>query len=171
MTTLLTTRLDSLNSISCLLWCSLRLMTYFSFFKNPTKAFDIQHYVEFCSGPTRSSTSFKLKHSISFYKQLLSQQISSTTELTCNWHEQVLFSEAWNVFISTFDPDQPCSYHFLCPFSHLPICNFEYLWFLLLLCSTSGCWFYGPTDHQCSKHFCIIHKSHPSPLSLLHCKA
>ena len=33
--------------------------------QNPTKAFDIHHYVEFCTGSTRSSTSFKLKHSIS----------------------------------------------------------------------------------------------------------
>ena len=33
--------------------------------QNPTKAFDIHHYVEFCSGSTRSSTSFKLKHPIS----------------------------------------------------------------------------------------------------------
>ena len=110
--------------------------------KNPTIAFHIQHYVEFCSGPTRSSTSFKLKHSISklssinnFYFNRFPRLWNSLPVMDMNKsYSSIKYSLKqffWNVFISTFDPDQPCFYHFLCPCckcSQLPIiCNFEYL--------------------------------------------
>ena len=93
--------------------------------KNPTEAFDIQHYIEFCSGPTRSSTSFKL-HSISKLSSINYLYLNTFPRLwnslpvidmdkSYSFIKYSLKQFFWNVFISTFDPDQPCSYHFLCP--------------------------------------------------------
>ena len=105
--------------------------------KNPTKSFNILDYVTFCSGSTRSSATLKLVHSFSrnnrvkhFYFNRLPRLWNSLPTIdihqpisTIKHKLQLLF---WNHFITHFSPNNPCSFHFICPCAKCSVLPIKY---------------------------------------------
>ena len=98
--------------------------------KDPVKsnAFSISSYVTFCASSTRSSTHFKLKHSLSrintsilshFYFNRLPRLWNSLPAINLNQStssiRKKLMQFLWNHFMCHFRSDSPCTLHFLCP--------------------------------------------------------
>ena len=88
--------------------------------------FSIFSYVRFSEGSTRSSTHFKLKHSISksnttghFYFNRLPLLWNSlppiNLDLSISTIKNNLLQVFWNHFSSHFNSSTPCSFHYLCP--------------------------------------------------------
>ena len=100
--------------------------------KEPTAAFDISSYFSFSSNSTRSSSHHKLVHKLartnitknSYFHRLprlwnsLPPIDLSLSFLSIKHNLKQFF---WNHFINNFDPNNPCTYHFLCP-CHKCIC-------------------------------------------------
>ena len=83
-------------------------------------------YVTFCASSTRSSTHFKLKHSLSrtniighFYFNRLPRLWNSLPAINLNQStssiRKKLTQFLWNHFMCHFRSDSPCTLHFLCP--------------------------------------------------------
>ena len=103
--------------------------------KQPTKYFNINEFVSFSTSNTRSSTSLKLRHSVSrnnylshFYFNRLPRLWNSLpcidTDLSIATIRSKLHQYLWSKFITNFDPNDVCTYHYLCPCltcSKLPI--------------------------------------------------
>ena len=103
--------------------------------KQPTKYFNINEFVSFSTSNTRSSTSLKLRHSVSrnnylshFYFNRLPRLWNSLpcidTDLSIATIRSKLHQYLWSKFITNFDPNGVCTYHYLCPCltcSKLPI--------------------------------------------------
>ena len=103
--------------------------------KQPTKYFNIKEFVSFSTSNTRSSTSLKLRHSVSrnnylshFYFNRLPRLWNSLpcieTDLSIATIRSKLHQFLWSKFITNFDPNDVCTYHYLCPCltcSKLPI--------------------------------------------------
>ena len=98
---------------------------YFFFFKC-LKSFNINNYVSFASSSIRSSANSKLLHTNSttyssrhFYFNRLPRVWNSlpvlSLEQSFKSFKQNLKIILWNHFITHFDPDSPCSFHFVCP--------------------------------------------------------
>ena len=113
---------------------------YYVFVKNlrdPSKSFNVMDFVEFCSGSTRSSTFLKLKQRMSklnsvkhFYFNRLPHLWNSLPSMDpkdpLNATKQKLRQCLWNHFLVHFDPENPCSFHYVCPCrkcSLLPVTN------------------------------------------------
>ena len=109
--------------------------------KEPTDYFDISRYVSFCSGQTRLSSHRKLRHapptsnnsSRNFYFNRLPRLWNSLPLLDISQSistiKTKLYQHFWDHFTANFDPDNLCSYHYLCPCancSSLPVTyNFD----------------------------------------------
>ena len=94
--------------------------------KNRSPHFDVFNFLECCHHSTRSSSSFKLRHSLSknntqgnFYFNRISRLWNSLPPLDINLSlpviKSILRDHFWNHFISHFNPHNICSYHYLCP--------------------------------------------------------
>ena len=94
--------------------------------KTPSEHFNILTLLSFCSGQTRSATHFKMK--------ILSTNTNSSRNMYFNrlpwlWNvlplintnksiftiKKDLYKLFWKHFIEKFDPDSPCTFHYLCP--------------------------------------------------------
>ena len=93
--------------------------------RSPTDHFNIYNFVEFSSRPTRSCSNFKLKHSISrtkmegnFYFNRIPRLWNSLPTLDANLSlstiKYKLRKYFWDYFIAHFDPNDECSFHYLC---------------------------------------------------------
>ena len=94
--------------------------------RSPTDHYNIYNFVEFSSRPTRRSCSnFKLKHSISrtnmegnFYFNRIPRLWNSLPTLDANLSlstiKYKLHKYFWDYFIAHFDPNDECSFHYLC---------------------------------------------------------
>ena len=108
--------------------------------KHPTERFDILEYVTFSSASTRSSSKCKLVHTLSrinrdrhFYFNRLPRLWNSLPSIDLSQsvrtikHKLKLFF--WKHFVLHFNPDIPCTFHFVCPCNRcvaLPTsCNFH----------------------------------------------
>ena len=94
--------------------------------KFPSHHFNVQDFVEFCYAPTRSSTNYKLRHSLrksnvqsNHYFNRIPRLWNSLPPLDLNLSISSIKLRIreifWAKFISNFDPENPCSYHYLCP--------------------------------------------------------
>ena len=93
--------------------------------RSPTDHFNIYNFVEFSSCPTRSCSNFKLKHSISrtkmegnFYFNRILRLWNSLPTLDANLSVSTIKYKLrkyfWDYFIAHFDPNDECSFHYLC---------------------------------------------------------
>ena len=99
------------------------IIFFFKCLKSPSSSFNINNYVSFASSSTRSSANAKLLHTKSttnssrhFYFNRL--PVFGTLSLFSPWNNRLkenLKIILWNHFITHFDPDSPCSFHFVCP--------------------------------------------------------
>ena len=94
--------------------------------KFPESSFVVESYVTFSSLPTRSGSNTKLVHK---YTSTSLARHSYFCRLARIWNAlppldlSLSFSELkhqikeffWNIFLQRFNPDIPCSYHFICP--------------------------------------------------------
>ena len=94
--------------------------------KNPSAFFDIFSFIKPCNLSTRSSSSFKLRHSLSKNNSISNSYFNRIPRL---WNslpplditlslpaiKSTIRDLFWNHFISNFNPDNVCSYHYLCP--------------------------------------------------------
>ena len=94
--------------------------------KFPSDHFRFCDYVQFCSHPTRGSSNLKLKHSLcrteierNFYFNRIPRLWNSLPTLDINLPLSVIKSGIrqffWNHFVSNFDSNNVCTYHYLCP--------------------------------------------------------
>ena len=94
--------------------------------KNPSTHFNIYNFIQCCSHSTRSSSSFKIRHSISrnntlgnFYFNRIPRLWNSLPPLDINLSlpviKSLLRNHFWNYFTSHFNSDNVCTYHYLCP--------------------------------------------------------
>ena len=107
------------------LFCFVFLLCFFKCLKSPS-SFNINNYVSFASSSTRSSANSKLLYTNS---TTYSYRHFYFNRLPCVWNslpvlslekslksfKQNLKIILWNHFIAHFDPDSPCSFHFVCP--------------------------------------------------------
>ena len=103
------------------------IIFFFKFLKSPSSSFNINNYVSFASSSTRSSANSKLLHTKSttnssrhFYFNRLTHLWNSlpvlSLEQSLKSFKQNLKIILWNHLITHFDPDSPCSFHFVCPY-------------------------------------------------------
>ena len=105
------------------------IIFFFKCLKSPSSSFNINNYVSFASSSTRFANS-KLLHTKSttnssrhFYFNRLPRLWNSLPVLSMEQYfkslKQNLKIILWNYmnmyFITHFDPDSPCSVHFVCP--------------------------------------------------------
>ena len=94
--------------------------------KNPSNYFNISEFVLFSSSNTRSSAHLKLKHSIpknntlrQFYFNRIPRLWNSLPRFDLDLSIATIRSKLqhffWNHFISNFDSNNICTYHYLCP--------------------------------------------------------
>ena len=94
--------------------------------KSPSDSFDITNYVSFSYGSTRSSKNGKLRHirsldskSKHFYFNRLPRLWNTLPliglSLPVAHNKVVVKNFMWSYFMLNFNPDIPCSFHFLCP--------------------------------------------------------
>jgi hypothetical protein len=94
--------------------------------KFPSDHFRFCDYVQFCSHPTRGSSNLKLKHYLcrteierNFYFNRITRLWNSLPTLDINLPLSVIKSGIrqffWNHFVSNFDSNNVCTYHYLCP--------------------------------------------------------
>ena len=110
--------------------------------KSPTRNFDINRYITFTQGHTRSSTHNKLKHRLhitnlnrnSYFHRLprlWNALPVINTNLSIAAIKTKLKKFIWNHFVTHFDDDNHCTYHYLCPCSKChdlsPPSNFQTL--------------------------------------------
>ena len=96
--------------------------------KSPSGSFDITNYVSFSFGSTRSSKNGKLRHirapdnkSRHFYFNRLPRLWNALPPIDLSLpvlHNKVIIRKfMWSHFMSNFNSDNPCTFHFLCPCS------------------------------------------------------
>ena len=122
-------RLLSLNILPLMMQLEMYDILFFiRCLKDPPEnsGFNIHSFLSFSNSATRSSTHFKLQHSVSrsnicrhFYFKRLPRLWNSLP--TINLDQSIstirkkLYRFMWNHFEHNFHSDIPCSYHFLCP--------------------------------------------------------
>ena len=102
------------------------VMFFVSSIRNPTKSFNILQYVNFSGNFTRASVNYKLVHHMSrtnkvkhFYFHRLPRLWNSLP--TINLDQSLssikfkLRQFFWSHFVKHFNPENPCSFHFICP--------------------------------------------------------
>ena len=98
------------------------ILFFITSIKNPTKCFNILHYVTFSRASTRSSSKCKLVHNLSrtnrdrhFYFSRLPHLWNSLPTIDKPIYECKLKHFFWSHFQVHFDSENPCSFHFVCP--------------------------------------------------------
>jgi hypothetical protein len=95
---------------------------------------DILKFISFSTTNTRSGTKLKLRQKLtrtsttrhSYFNQVVNLWNSLPTidiYLTLSLIKQKLHDLFWDNFLTTFDPDNPCTYHYYCPCSQCVIWN------------------------------------------------
>ena len=96
--------------------------------KTPSEHFNVLTLVSFCSGQTRSATHFKMKipstntnSSRNMYFNRLPRLWNALPLINTNKSiftiRKDLYQLFWKHFLEKFDPDSPCTFHYLCPTS------------------------------------------------------
>ena len=122
-------RLLSLNVFPLMYFLEINDILFFiRSLKDPPSNFNILDYVSFCPNSTRSSTFNKLNHVLSststqrfFYFNRFPRLWNTlpSIDLSKSFHsiKSQVSRYFWSHFIDHFDPQNPCSFHFLCPCS------------------------------------------------------
>ena len=132
-------------------------MFFVSSIRNPTKSFNILQYVTFSQNFTRASVNYKLIHHISRTNQVKHFYFHCLPRLwnclpTINLDQSLssikfkLRQFLCSYFINHFNPDNPCTFHFICPCAKCAILPVVYnyssllcfVWYLLIT-AVSAC--------------------------------
>ena len=102
---------------------------------NTSDRFNIKNFISFCISVTRSSSYLKLRHTVSkrniqshFYFNRIPRLWNSLPLLDISLSTTTIRAKLrkylWNHFLTNFDPNNICTYHYVCPCLHcskLPI--------------------------------------------------
>ena len=128
-------RLSSLHLLPLMYWFELQdFMIFIKCMQDPSDNFDINSYISFSSSCTRASTTAKLKHNFCrysttrhFYTNRIARLWNALPSVDISQSYQTIkhqiTSFLWDHFIANFDPNSPCTFHFICPCSscyHIP---------------------------------------------------
>ena len=102
------------------------IMFFIKSLKAPTNAFNVTDYIKFTSGNTRSGSSYKLQHirntnvsSSNFYFNRFPHIWNVLPIIDYNFSlptiKYNLTNFLWNHFELNFDPDNACTFSFVCP--------------------------------------------------------
>ena len=108
------------------------IMFTVSSIKCPCDHFNINQFISFSSSNTRSSSSFKLKHRLtnnnlsrhSFFNRLPRLWNSLPPidpSLSTHIIKRLITTHLFSHFTTHFDSLNPCSFHYLCPCSIIPV--------------------------------------------------
>ena len=142
------------------------LMFLIKCMQDPSDNFEINSYISISSSCTRASSSAKLNHNFCHYsitRYFYTNRIARlwnalpSVEIFQSYkslkHQITTF--LWDHFIAIFNPDFPCTFHFICPCSschHIP-----HLWFIssysctcthYLYLRSSPLWWYWLSTHH-----------------------
>ena len=120
------TRLKSL----CMYWLELQdIMVLIKCLKNPSDNFDVSNHITFMNSCTKASglnhlqRNFRLSttvcyfyfnRTVSLWNSLVSYTRNDLTLSIPNIKQNIL-TILWDHFLSNFDPDNPCTFHCICP--------------------------------------------------------
>jgi len=108
--------------------------------KSPSTHFNIHDYITFATSPTRSSAFNKLQHKLAsnnatrhsyFYRLawLWNSLPSIDCTLSVSANKQIIYKYIWKNFTNNFNPDNPCTFSYLCPCNKCAYitlaCNFK----------------------------------------------
>ena len=122
-------RLLKLSMLPLMYWLELNDLMYFiKALKYPSDNFSVLSFVSFSKVGTRASTAHKLVHNYSrtttyrhFYFNRLVRLWNSLPFIDLSQSLQCikskLLSYLWDHFTNHFNPDNPCTLHYLCPCS------------------------------------------------------
>ena len=99
------------------------ILFFVKLLKNQNSCFPISKYITLSSHNTRQKTFFKLKSSSNSMRQLYFNRLPRLwnslpyidLDVSVMSLKRKLFELFWHHFISYFDADNVCSYHFVCP--------------------------------------------------------
>ena len=92
--------------------------------KQPSNHFNILNYVRFSKNRTRSATNNKVLHNYScnnkipnsyFYHLSRLWNAFAPIDLHLNSIKTLIYEFLWNHFTEHFNPNNSCTYHFVCP--------------------------------------------------------
>ena len=109
--------------------------------KHPPNNHSLNDHISFSSSSTRATSTISLLHNFShssttrhFYFNRVVHQWNPLPTLdlsqSCYSIKKYIANILWNHFLTNFDPDSPCTFHFICP------------------CSSCS-----QTSHTCTYHF------------------
>ena len=122
-------RLSSLDLLPLMYWLEIQdILFLIKNLQNPGDNFNIYNHISFASSKTRSGTTNKLKYN---YRRTTATRHYYFNRVVRLWNSLPPFNLSQpyvsikcqiytyfrNHFIVNFDPDNPCSFHYLCPCS------------------------------------------------------
>ena len=122
-------RLSSLDLLPLMYWLEIQdILLLIKNLQNPGDNFNIYDHISFASSNTRSATTNKLKYN---YRQTTATRHYYFNRVVRLWNslppfnlsqpyvsiKRQIYTYFRNHFIVNFDPDNPCSFHYLCPCS------------------------------------------------------
>ena len=98
----------------------LDILFFIKFLKEPCDHFDISRFVTFCSGKTRSASCDVLVATNNstrkfYFNRLWNSLPPIDMSQSMTTIKKKLYKHFWNHFTTNFDPDNVCSFHYLCP--------------------------------------------------------
>lgn len=120
-------RLTSLNMLPLMMVLELQDITFFiKSLASKTDSFNVLKFVSFIASSTRSTRFTKLSHTISktklvnhFYFRRLPRLWNALPPIDLDLPVHVISTQLkkffWMHFLSHFDPNDPCTCHFICP--------------------------------------------------------
>ena len=102
------------------------LLFFVKSLKQPSDHFNILNYVAFSNSRTRSATAHKLRHNYSPNNKIRNSYFNRlprlwnalppiNTELHLTTIKSTIYNYLWSHFTEHFNPNDSCTYHFLCP--------------------------------------------------------
>lgn len=119
-------RLTTLNLLPLMYWLEIADVLFFvKCLKNPNDSFNVLDFVEFSTSKTRAGNRRKLQHKYcktrNFFFHRIVRLWNALPELditlslpSLKFHLAKFF---WNIFLTHFDVNNTCTYHFVCPCS------------------------------------------------------
>ena len=136
------TRLKSLQLLPLMYWLELQdLMFLVKCIKDPSDNFNISSHITFINSTTRASRLNHLQHNYCrsttirhfYFNRIASLWNSLVThiDLSLSIHtiKRNILTALWDHFLLNFDPNNPCTFHYICPCSSCSI--IPHLWLRL----------------------------------------
>lgn len=122
-------RLTSLHILPLMYWLELQdILFLIRCLKNPPDNLDLSHHTSYFTSNTRAAKCNKMQHRLyrtssanHFYynrvARLWNKLPPIDLSLPLSNIKKTIYNHFWDHFLTNFNPDSPCTYHFICPCS------------------------------------------------------